>query len=131
MKLIIDGYNKSIHKKDNQIVIHEKDEILDSIKASTVKDITVIGKGYVTFDALNLIAENNIKLIAINPRGQLTYTLESPDWQNVALKKEQYKLSENKLGLRISKELIISKMKNQKATLTTLNKNKQLKRVFN
>ena len=131
MKLIIDGYNKSIHKKDNQIVIHEKDEILDSIKASTITDITIVGKGYVTFDALNLMAENNIKLIAINPRGQLTYALESPNWRNIMLKKEQYKLSENKLGLEISKELIISKMKNQKATLTTLNKNKQLKRVFN
>ncbi|WP_407412654.1 CRISPR-associated endonuclease Cas1 [Methanobrevibacter sp.] len=131
MKLVIDGYNKSIHKKDNQIVIHEKDEILDSIKASTITDITIVGKGYVTFDALNLMAENNIKLIAINPRGQLTYALESPDWRNVMLKKEQYKQSENKLGLEISKELIISKMKNQKATLTTLNKNKQLKRVFN
>ena len=84
-----------------------------------------------TFDALDLMAENNIKLIAINPRGQLTYTLESPDWRNVKLKKEQYKLSENRLGLEISRELIMSKMKNQKATLTTLNKNKQLKRVYN
>ena len=110
MKLVIDGYGKSIHKKDNQIVIHEKDEILDSIRASEISDITVIGKGYLTFDALDLMAENNIKLIAINPRGQLTYTLESPDWQNVKLKKEQYKLSENRLGLEISRELIISKM---------------------
>lgn len=131
MKLVIDGYNKSIHKKDNQIVIHEKEEIIDSIKANMISDITIVGKGYVTFDALDLMAENNIKLIAINPRGQLTYTLESPDWRNVQVKKEQYKLSENRLGLKISKELIISKMKNQKATLTTLNKNKQLKRVFN
>ena len=57
--------------------------------------------------------------------------MESPNSVNVKLKKEQYKLSENKSGLKISKELIISKMKNQKATLTTLNKNKQLKRVFN
>lgn len=130
MKLIIDGYNKSIHKKDNQIVIHEHDEIIDSVKASAVDDITVIGKGYVTFDALDLMAANNIKMIAINPRGQFTYTLESPDWRNVKLKKEQYRLSENKMGLKISKELIISKMKNQKATLTTLNKNKQLKRVY-
>ena len=130
MKLVIDGYNKSIHKKDNQIVIHEKDEILDSVKASIINDITITGKGYVTFDALNLMAENNIKLIAINPRGQLTYTLESPEWGNVKLKKEQYKLSESKKGLEISKELIKSKMKNQKATLITLNKNKQLKRVF-
>ena len=131
MKLIIDGYNKSIHKKDNQITIHEKDEILDSIKASKINDITVVGKGYVTFDALNLIAENNIKLISINTRGQLTYTLESPDAGNVKLKKAQYKLSENNMGIEISKELILSKMKNQKATLTTLNKNKKLKRVFN
>lgn len=87
MKFVIDGYGKSIHKKDNQIVIHQKDEIIDSVKASTVSDITLIGKGYVTFDALNLMAQNNIKLIAINPRGQLTYTLESPDWRNVKLKK--------------------------------------------
>ena len=131
MKLVIDGYNKSIHKKDNQLVIHEKDEIMDSVKASIVSDITIIGKGYMTFDALNLMADNNIKLIAINPRGQLTYTLESPDWRNVKLRKEQYRLSENKKGLEISKELIRSKMKNQKSTLITLNKNKQLKRVFN
>ena len=131
MKLIIDGYDKSIHKKDNQIVIHQKDEIMDSIKASAINDITITGKGYVTFDALDLIAQNNIKLIAINPRGQLTYALESPDWRNVKLKKEQYKASENKKGLEISKELIISKMKNQKSTLITLNKNKQLKRVLN
>ena len=131
MKLVIDGYDKSIHKKDNQIVIHQKDEIVDSIKADSITDITIIGKGYVTFDALNIMAQNNIKLIAINPRGQLTYILESPDWRNVKLKKEQYKLSENKKGLIISRELIKSKMKNQKATLTTLNKNKQLKSVFN
>ena len=127
MNIVIDGYNKSIHKKDNQIVIHEKDEILDSIKASKINDITIIGKGYVTFDALNLMAENNIKLIAINPRGQITYTLESPDAGNVRLKKAQYDLSENSIGIRISKELIISKMKNQKATLTTLNKSHHLK----
>ena len=76
------------------------------------------------------MAENNIKLIAINPRGQLTYTLESPDWRNVKLKKEQYRLSENRRGLEISRELIMSKMKNQKATLTTLNKNRRLKRVY-
>lgn len=130
MKIFIDGYGKSIHKKDNQIVIHEKDEILDSIKASLITDITIVGKGHVTFDALDLMAANNIKLIAINPRGQLTYTLESPDWRNVKLKKKQYMLSENKTGLRISKELIKSKMKNQKATLTTLNRTRQLKRVY-
>lgn len=129
MKIVIDGYNKSIHKKDNQLSIHEKDEILDSIKASSISDITIVGKGYVTFDALNLIGENNIKLIAVNPRGDITYTLESPDSRNVFLKKQQYLLSENKIGAKISRELIKSKIKNQKGVLKTLNKNKRLKRV--
>lgn len=131
MKIVIEGYNKSIHKKDNQLVIYEKDEILDSIKASAIDDITVTAKGYVTFDALDLMAQNNIKLISINPRGELNYTLESPEPGNVHLKKQQYKLSEDKLGAKISRELIKSKIKNQKGVLKTLNKNKKLKRVSN
>ena len=36
MKFVIDGYGKSIHKKDNQIVIHQKDEIIDSV--SSIKE---------------------------------------------------------------------------------------------
>ena len=83
-----------------------------------IDDITLVAKGHLTFDALDLITQNNIKLIAINPRGQLTYTLESPDRRNVKVKKQQYKLIENRWGLEISMELIISKMKNQKATLS-------------
>ena len=84
-----------------------------------------------TFDALDLMAENNIKLISVNLRGEMTYTLESPDWRNVYLKKQQYKLNKNKTGLLIGRELIKSKIKNQKGTLKTLNKNKQLKSVAN
>ena len=101
------------------MLLYEKDEIIDSIRASKIDDITIIGKGHVTFDALDLMAENNIKLISVNPRGVLTYTLESPDWRNVYLKKQQYKLSENKTGLLIGRELLKSKIKNQKGTLKT------------
>ena len=131
MKLLIDGYNKSLHKKDNQLVIYENNKIIDKIKASQISDITIVAKGYVTFDALNLIAKNNIKLIAIDYNGNLTYAIESPDVRNIKLKKQQYNLSENIKGLKIAKELIKCKMKNQKATLTTLNKKKQFKNVQN
>lgn len=44
MKVVIDGYNKSIHKKDNQIVIHERDQILDSIKASKLMTLPLLEK---------------------------------------------------------------------------------------
>ena len=129
MNIIIDGFNKSIHKKDNQIIIKEKENILDSIKASHISSIVIIGKGYVTFDALTLIAQNNIKLISFDYFGKLNYILESPDWRNVKLKKLQYQLSENKKGINIASEIIKSKMINQKSTLTTLNKRKKIPEV--
>lgn len=129
MNIIIDGFNKSIHKKDNQIIIKEKENILDSIKASNISSIVIIGKGYVTFDALTLISQNNIKLISFDYFGKLNYILESPDWRNVKLKKLQYQLSENKNGINIASEIIKSKMINQKSTLTTLNKRKKIAEV--
>lgn len=129
MKLIIDGYNKTLRKKDNQIVVMEKDKEIYRISANKVSDITIMAKGHITFDALNLMARNNIKLISINYFGQINYILESPNQENVNLKKIQYQASENYKGLLISKEFIKSKMKNQKSTIKTLNKNKKLKEV--
>lgn len=129
MKLIIDGYNKTLRKKDNQIVVMEKDNEIYRISANKVSDITIMAKGHITFDALNLMAKNNIKLISINYFGQINYILESPNQNNIVLKKLQYQASENHKGLLISKEFIKSKMKNQKSTIKTLNKNKKIKEV--
>ena len=69
MNIIIEGFNKSIHKKDNQIIIKQKDIVLDSIKANQISSLVIIGKGYITFDALTLIAKNNIKLISFDYTG--------------------------------------------------------------
>ena len=113
MNILIEGFNKSIHKKDNQLVIKQKDTVLDSIKADKISSIVIIGKGYITFDALTLISKNNIKLISMDYSGKLNYLIESPDWRNVKIKKQQYLLSENKKGINISREIIKSKMINQ------------------
>ena len=91
MKLIIEGYNKSIHKKDNQIIVKEKDEVIYKIPADDIEDITIVGKGYITFDALSLLSRNNVNLITVNYFGQVEYMLEKPSQKYVQLKKEQYK----------------------------------------
>lgn len=129
MKLIIQGYNKSIHKKSNQLIIKEKDEEIYKIPAKKVTDILITAKGYITFDALTLISQNNIALIATNNYGQIEYIVRSPQKENVILIKKQYKTSENQQGLKIAKEIIISKIKNQYSTLKTLNKNKNNKEI--
>ena len=62
MKILIEDYNKSIHKRDNQILIKEKDDELEKINIKRIDDITIIGKGSVTFDALRLISDNNMSI---------------------------------------------------------------------
>lgn len=129
MKLIIEGYNKSIHKKDNQIVVKEKDELIYKIPADDIDDITIVGKGYITFDALSLLSRNNVNLITVNYFGQVEYILETPNQKYVQLKKEQYRSSDNEKGLKIAIEIVKTKIKNQKSTIKTLNKNKKIKKV--
>ena len=44
MKLIIEGYNKSIHKKDNQIQIKEKGTEIYKIPVKKIERITLVAK---------------------------------------------------------------------------------------
>lgn len=125
MKLIIEGYNKSIHKKDNQIQIKEKGNEIYKIPVKKIENITIVGKGYITFDALSIISKNNIQVISINYYGQIEYILQSSNQTNPILRKQQYKISENQKGIEIARNIILAKLKNQKATLRTLNKNKK------
>lgn len=124
MKILIEGYNKSIHKRDNQLLIKEKEEELEKINIKRIDDITIIGKGSMTFDALRLISENNIPLMSIDYFGKINYILEYPQYGNIFLRKQQYKFSENHQGLNISREIIKSKLLNQRSTIRTLNKSK-------
>ncbi|MDO5849412.1 MAG: CRISPR-associated endonuclease Cas1 [Methanobrevibacter sp.] len=128
MKLIIDGYGKTIHKKDNQILIKQKGEEIYRISARKVTDITISGKGKISFDAISLISKKDIPVIGINYFGQIEYIITSPNG-DITLKKEQYKCSDNQKGAILAKKFILSKLKNQKATLRTLNKNKKIPKV--
>ena len=71
MKILIEGYNKSIHKRDNQLLIKEKDDELEKINIKKIDDITIIGKGSITFDALRLISDNNIPLMSMDYFGKV------------------------------------------------------------
>ena len=94
MRLIIDGFNKSITKRDNQIVIKEDGKEIDYFLASDLKQIIILGKGAITFDAIALLADTEVDLIAIDWKGNIKYRLASKDHNNVQIRKQQY-LSQN------------------------------------
>lgn len=129
MKIIIDGYNKTIHKQDNRIIIKNKNEtILDEL-ATNIENIVILGKGHITFDALNLISKENIIIIGITYNNQIKYTITNLDNRTkIKLLKKQVYYSDDKKSIHTCQEIIRSKIKNQINTLKTLNRNKKTKK---
>ena len=124
MKLIIDGFGKSVAKRDNQIVIKENGKEKDFFLANEISQILFTGKGSITFDALSLLAEHDVFCASIDWKGHVDYTLSAPDRKNVLVKKEQYfALMDSRSGY-LAKAFILAKIENQKAVLGTLAKSR-------
>jgi CRISPR-associated protein Cas1 len=124
MRIIIDGFGKSIAKRDNQIVIKEDGREKDYFLVKNLSQVVITGKGSITFDACRLLAQNDVDLIAINWKGYVDYRLSPPEKKNVNIKKEQYlALSDERSGI-LAKGFIKAKIENQKATLGTLAKSR-------
>ena len=122
MRLIIDGFDKSIRKRDNQIVIKEEGKEVDFFLPKDLKQIIIIGKGAITFDAIALLAAADVDLIAIDWRGNIQYRLASREHNNVQIRKQQYfALNDSRSGY-LAKNFIESKIRNQKSTLYTLSR---------
>jgi len=126
MKLIIDGFGKTIHKQDNHIIIKDNDKIIYDDLAEKINSLTIMGKGHITFDAITLLTKNNVNIISINYyTNQTNYIINSMENQTkiTTLKKQVY-YSDNSKSIQTAQEIIKSKIKNQIYTLKTLNKQK-------
>ena len=124
MRLLIDGFNKSVTKRDNQIVIKEDGKEVDYFLPKDLKQIIILGKGAITFDAIALLSDANVDLIAIDWRGNIKYRLASKEHNNVQIRKQQYfALSDSRSGY-LAKKFIESKIKNQKSLLGALSRNR-------
>lgn len=125
MRIFIDGFGKSITKRDNQIVIKEKGKEIDYFLAEDLTQIVIMGKGSITFDALRLLAEYDVDCIDIDWKGRLDYRLSPPEKKNVFIKKEQYGSLYDKRSGILAKAFIKAKIENQKSTLGTLAKSRK------
>lgn len=124
MRLVIDGFGKSVSKRDNQIIIKENNKEIKYFRAKDISQILFTGKVSITFDALSLLSEYDIDCVSINWKGEVDYRLSPPEKKNVIIKKEQYYSLLDKRSGQIAKEFIISKIENQKAVLGTIAKSR-------
>lgn len=132
MEIIVEGFGKSIHKKDNRILIKKEDEIISDDPVTDIESIILFAKGSITFDALNLLAQHNKKIVSISANGQINYIVNNlEDQSNITLLRKQLQVSQSEKSIEISKEIIKSKITNQRSTITTLNRRIENKNIKN
>lgn len=125
MRIVVDGFGKSIAKRDNQIVIKEKGKEIDFFLAKDLSQILITGKGSVTFDALNLLAENGVDCVYIGWKGDVDYRLSPCEKKNSNIRREQYYALKDIRSGFLAKSFITAKIENQKAVLGTLAKSRE------
>ena len=54
MKLFVEGFGKSVARRDNQILIKENDKITNYYIIDDIEQLIITGKGSITFDAMSL-----------------------------------------------------------------------------
>ena len=125
MRIIVDGFGKTVAKRDNQIVIKENGKEEDYFRIDEISQVLITGKGSITFDALSLLAEHEVDCVSINWRGHVDYMLSAPERKNALVRKEQYfALMDSRSG-HLARSFVMAKIENQKAVLGTLAKSRE------
>ena len=125
MRIIVDGYGKTVAKRDNQIVIKENGKEEDYFVIDEISQILITGKGSITFDALSLLAEYEVDCVSINWKGHVDYMLYAPYRKNAIVRKEQYFALADERSGHLAKAFIKAMIENQRALLGTLGKSRE------
>ena len=116
MRIIVDGYGKTVAKRDNQIVIKENGKEEDYFVIDDISQILITGKGSITFDALSLLGEHEVDCVSINWKGHVDYMLYAPYRKNAIVRKEQYFALADKRSGHLAKAFIQSQDRKPKGS---------------
>jgi CRISPR-associated protein Cas1 len=121
----MDGYGKVLAKRGSQIVVREKGKILYSELPENLRQVIITGHGSISTDALALLSAHGVDLILIDWKGNVISRLSSPEMRTVITRREQYMAYKDRRSGYLAKAFVLAKMRNQKALLGTLAKNRK------
>jgi CRISPR-associated protein Cas1 len=128
-RLVVDGWGKYIGIDHEQIIVKERKDSSYSIVHRCIpgdlRQVVISGKGSISTDAIELLAENGVDIVLINWRGQVTAYVSPPQMRTVNTRREQYRAFDSPVGALLAKEFIHAKLKNMSATLGTLAKSRK------
>lgn len=115
--IVINNYGYFLGLKSNRIIIKKGDEIINEYSLNRLKTIHIVSSG-VSFssDLIFALSVRGIKVFfnTYNSHSALHTLYEH---KSVAVKQKQYESEKNGKGLELARQLILGKIKNQRATL--------------
>lgn len=128
-RLVIDGYGKTISAEGTNIIVREYSsgtrKTLYYVPVDSLRQIIVTGKGSITIDAINLLAFNQVDVVIINSKGEVTAKVSPTELKTVKTRREQYYAYNDYRSGYLAKRFIEGKAKNQHALLGTLAKTRK------
>jgi CRISPR-associated protein Cas1 len=124
-RLVVDGYGRIVSRHGKQIIVREKGRVLHRVTPENLRQIVLMGRGSITFDALRLLSEYGVDVIALDRYGRLAMRLSTGMMRTVRTRREQYKAYGDERSGHLSKGFIYAKMRNQYALLGTFAKTRR------
>ena len=107
-----------LHKKGEAVEVIIDDKVIASIPMINLDSIVCFGNIYVSPFLLGACPEYNITISFLSETGKYLARVQGPVAGNVLLRKQQYRISDDKeKSLEVAKFFIIGKIANQKTVL--------------
>lgn len=107
-----------LHKKGNAIEVIVEDKTVASIPMIDIEGIVCFGNIYVSPFLLGAAPEHNITISFLSETGKFLARVQGPVAGNVLLRKEQYRISDDKArSASVAKFILLGKISNQSTVL--------------
>jgi len=121
--IIINNYGIFLGLKSARVVIKKNGEVLKEIALNRVKTIHVLSKGVsLSSDLIDACSCRGIKIF-FNTFNSFSALHTLYEHKSVMVRKNQFDKADEELGLQLARQLIIGKLKNQRATLLYSSRN--------
>lgn len=123
MRVVVDGFGKFIGVENGLIVVKEKGKTTAKFKAEDLNQLVISGKSAISSEAIRILINNRVDVVFL---GEDAFArISSPLVGTVKTRREQYLAYSDKRGVKIGKEVVSAKMKNQCAILLNLAKSRR------
>ena len=121
--IIINDFGLFLGLKSQRLTIKKDGNIINEFALNRIKTIQVLSKGVgLSSDLINSCSQRGIKIF-FNTFNSFSALHTMYEHKSVQIRINQIENSQNKIGLNLARELIIGKLKNQRATLLYSSRN--------